>query len=210
MRRRIDPAIAWAFGCIVARAPGRQPLFEQLPVAGVPAAAAQGRVVSRRHRDRHDDRHPARADRPFGALGRRRRRDDGDGRHRLGARSAWRSRFRWASAAASRSGSSAASASAFLRIPSMVVTLAVNAVAQGLMVVHTGGFSPQDSSSPAMRFIATGAQRARHPQCAAGVGGGRRRRRLPADPDDVRPHGLRDRQPRARRLPLGCAHARSS
>jgi ribose transport system permease protein len=45
---------------------------------------------------------------------------------------------------------------AFLRIPSMVVTLAVNAVAQGLMVVHTGGFSPQDSSSRAMRFIATG------------------------------------------------------
>src|SRR6478735_12292116 len=42
---------------------------------------------------------------------------------------------------------------AFLRIPSMVVTLAVNAVAQGLMVVHTGGFSPQDASSPAMRFI---------------------------------------------------------
>jgi len=45
---------------------------------------------------------------------------------------------------------------AYLRIPSMVMTLAVNAVAQGLMVVHTGGFSPQDSSSPAMRFIATG------------------------------------------------------
>jgi ribose transport system permease protein len=45
---------------------------------------------------------------------------------------------------------------AFLRIPSMIVTLAVNAVAQGLMVVHTGGFSPQDASSPAMRFIATG------------------------------------------------------
>jgi ribose transport system permease protein len=45
---------------------------------------------------------------------------------------------------------------AFLRIPSMVVTLAMNAVAQGLMIVHTGGFSPQDSSSRAMRFIATG------------------------------------------------------
>ena len=45
---------------------------------------------------------------------------------------------------------------AYLRIPSMVMTLAVNAVAQGLMVVHTGGFSPQDSSSPAMRYIATG------------------------------------------------------
>src|SRR6476619_5658829 len=45
---------------------------------------------------------------------------------------------------------------AFLRIPSMTVTLAVNAVAQGLMVVHTGGFSPQDASSPAMRLVATG------------------------------------------------------
>ncbi|HSW24757.1 MAG TPA: ABC transporter permease, partial [Burkholderiaceae bacterium] len=44
---------------------------------------------------------------------------------------------------------------AFLRLPSMVVTLAVNAIAQGLMVVHTGGFSPQDASSPAMRFLAT-------------------------------------------------------
>ena len=96
---------------------------------------------------------------------------------------------------------------AFLRIPSMVVTLAVNAVAQGLMVVHTGGFSPQDSSSPAMRFIATGHSVLRHSECAAGVGGGRRRRRLPADAHDVRPHGLRDRQPRARGLPLRCAHA---
>ncbi|HEY1722404.1 MAG TPA: ABC transporter permease [Magnetospirillaceae bacterium] len=45
---------------------------------------------------------------------------------------------------------------AYLRIPSMIVTLAINAVAQGLMVVHTGGYSPQDSASGAMRFIATG------------------------------------------------------
>jgi ribose transport system permease protein len=45
---------------------------------------------------------------------------------------------------------------AYLRIPSMIITLATNAVAQGLMVVHTGGFSPQDSASVAMRFIATG------------------------------------------------------
>src|SRR5436305_5957819 len=45
---------------------------------------------------------------------------------------------------------------AYLRIPSMIVTLAINAVAQGLMVVYTGGFSPQDSSSDAMRYIATG------------------------------------------------------
>lgn len=45
---------------------------------------------------------------------------------------------------------------AYLRIPSMIVTLATNAVAQGLMVVYTGGFSPQDSASEAMRYLATG------------------------------------------------------
>ncbi len=45
---------------------------------------------------------------------------------------------------------------AYLRIPSMIITLAINAVAQGLMVVHTGGFSPKDSASDTMRFIATG------------------------------------------------------
>jgi ribose transport system permease protein len=45
---------------------------------------------------------------------------------------------------------------AYLRIPSMIITLATNAVAQGLMVVYTGGFSPQDSASAAMRFLATG------------------------------------------------------
>jgi ribose transport system permease protein len=38
----------------------------------------------------------------------------------------------------------------------MIVTLAVNAVAQGLMVVYSGGFSPRDVASPEMRFIATG------------------------------------------------------
>ena len=45
---------------------------------------------------------------------------------------------------------------AYLRIPSMIVTLATNVVAQGLMVVYTGGFSPQDSAPPAMRWLATG------------------------------------------------------
>ncbi len=45
---------------------------------------------------------------------------------------------------------------AYLRIPSMIVTLATNAVAQGLMVLYTGGFSPQDSASAAMRWLATG------------------------------------------------------
>ncbi|THK39436.1 ABC transporter permease [Ensifer sp. MPMI2T] len=45
---------------------------------------------------------------------------------------------------------------AYLRIPSMIVTLATNVVAQGLMVVYTGGFSPQDSAPPAVRWLATG------------------------------------------------------
>ena len=45
---------------------------------------------------------------------------------------------------------------AYLRIPSMIVTLAVNAVAQGLMVAYTGGFAPGDSASAAMRYLAAG------------------------------------------------------
>ena len=45
---------------------------------------------------------------------------------------------------------------AYLRIPSMIVTLATNVVAQGLMVVYTGGFSPQDSAPPSVRWLATG------------------------------------------------------
>jgi ribose transport system permease protein len=45
---------------------------------------------------------------------------------------------------------------AYLRIPSMIVTLAVNAVAQGLMVAYTGGFAPVDSASSAMRYLAAG------------------------------------------------------
>jgi len=45
---------------------------------------------------------------------------------------------------------------AYLRIPSMIITLAVNAVAQGLMVAYTGGFAPGDSASTAMRYLAAG------------------------------------------------------
>jgi ribose transport system permease protein len=45
---------------------------------------------------------------------------------------------------------------AYLRIPSMIITLAVNAVAQGLMVAYTGGFAPGDSASAAMRYLAAG------------------------------------------------------
>jgi ribose transport system permease protein len=43
---------------------------------------------------------------------------------------------------------------AFLRVPSMIFTLGMNAVAQGLMVLHTGGFAPQDRATEAMQFIA--------------------------------------------------------
>ncbi len=43
---------------------------------------------------------------------------------------------------------------AFLRIPSMIFTLGVNTVAQGLMVLHTGGFAPQDHATDLMHFLA--------------------------------------------------------
>src|SRR5262245_2264890 len=43
---------------------------------------------------------------------------------------------------------------AYLRIPSMIFTLGVNAVARGLMVLHTGGFAPQDHSTDLMHWLA--------------------------------------------------------
>jgi ribose transport system permease protein len=43
---------------------------------------------------------------------------------------------------------------ALLRIPSMIFTLGINAVAQGLMVLHTGGFAPQDKATPFMHWLA--------------------------------------------------------
>jgi ribose transport system permease protein len=45
---------------------------------------------------------------------------------------------------------------AFLRVPSMIFTLGVNAVLRGLMVMHTGGFAPQSHSTPLMEFLAVG------------------------------------------------------
>jgi ribose transport system permease protein len=45
---------------------------------------------------------------------------------------------------------------AFLRVPSMIFTLGVNAVMRGLMILHTGGFAPQDHSTPLMEFLAVG------------------------------------------------------
>ena len=45
---------------------------------------------------------------------------------------------------------------AYLRIPSMIFTLGINAVAQGLMILRTGGSAPQDMATPAMHGLATG------------------------------------------------------
>lgn len=43
---------------------------------------------------------------------------------------------------------------AYLRVPSMIFTLGVNAVMRGLMVAHTGGFAPQTGATDLMRFLA--------------------------------------------------------
>lgn len=45
---------------------------------------------------------------------------------------------------------------AYLRAPAMIFTLGMNAVAQGLMVYHTGGFAPKDGATPFMRELAVG------------------------------------------------------
>jgi ribose transport system permease protein len=45
---------------------------------------------------------------------------------------------------------------AVLRVPSMIFTLGVNAVMQGLMVAHTGGFAPQTAATPLMQWLAVG------------------------------------------------------
>ena len=45
---------------------------------------------------------------------------------------------------------------AFLRIPSMIFTLGVNAVLQGLMVLYTGGHAPQHAATALMRDLAVG------------------------------------------------------
>ncbi|MET2832924.1 ABC transporter permease [Mesorhizobium shangrilense] len=45
---------------------------------------------------------------------------------------------------------------AVLRIPSMIFTLGVNAVVQGLMVLYTGGYAPQDRATGLMQWLAGG------------------------------------------------------
>jgi ribose transport system permease protein len=43
---------------------------------------------------------------------------------------------------------------AYLRVPSMIFTLGVNAVMRGLMVAHTGGYAPQTAATGLMRALA--------------------------------------------------------
>ncbi len=43
---------------------------------------------------------------------------------------------------------------AYLRIPSMIFTLGVNAVMRGLMVAYTGGFAPQTRATETMQYLA--------------------------------------------------------
>ena len=45
---------------------------------------------------------------------------------------------------------------AYLRVPSMIFTLGTNVLAQGLMIVHTSGYAPQDRATPTMHLIAVG------------------------------------------------------
>jgi ribose transport system permease protein len=45
---------------------------------------------------------------------------------------------------------------AYLRVPAMIFTLGVNAVAQGFMVLRTGGAAPQDMATNTMHELATG------------------------------------------------------
>ncbi len=45
---------------------------------------------------------------------------------------------------------------AFLRVPSMIFTLGVNAVLRGLMVMLTGGFAPQNRATGIMEWLADG------------------------------------------------------
>jgi ribose transport system permease protein len=45
---------------------------------------------------------------------------------------------------------------AYLRVPSMIFTLGVNAVMRGLMVAHTGGYAPQTAATDLMQTLASG------------------------------------------------------
>ena len=84
---------------------------------------------------------------------------------------------------------------AYLRIPSMIITLATNAVAQGLMVVYTGGFSPQDSAASGHAIPCHRVSDPWHSQFGPGLGRRRCAWRLRSDTHHLRPLGLWHRQP---------------
>ena len=92
---------------------------------------------------------------------------------------------------------------AYLRLPSMILTLATNAVLLGLAVIYTGGFAPQTKASPLMRDPGQGQQhrrRAEHPvgvACRFGAAG------CFAAANAVWPQDLCDRQSRTGRLSFG-------
>ncbi len=44
----------------------------------------------------------------------------------------------------------------YLRVPSMIFTLGVNAVLEGLMVLYTGGSAPSSSAEPIARYLSNG------------------------------------------------------
>lgn len=45
---------------------------------------------------------------------------------------------------------------AVLRVPSMIFTLGVNAVLNGMVVLYTGGFAPRNAATPFMNWLAVG------------------------------------------------------
>ena len=83
---------------------------------------------------------------------------------------------------------------AYLRVPSMIFTLGVNAMMRGLMVMHTGGFAPQTHATELMTFLATGhvlgLPMALLVWALLSLGDG-----VPAAAHRVRPLRLRHRQP---------------
>ena len=85
---------------------------------------------------------------------------------------------------------------AYLRIPSMIFTLGINAVAQGLMVLHTGGFAPQDHATPFMHWLAVESTVLGIPNAAFVWLARRRRRRLHPAAHAAGPLHLRLRQSR--------------
>ena len=94
---------------------------------------------------------------------------------------------------------------AYLRVPSMIFTLGVNAVMRGLMVAHTGGFAPDTAATDLMRTLAAG-----HilgiPECAVRLARGLRDRRRHPAAHGARPLHLRARQQGVGGLSRGRQH----